>query len=302
MNPKVSFIIAAYNEEKYIKECIDSCLNQSYSNIEICITDDGSQDKTWKILEELQSEKVKISRFEKNQGKVSAFNHSFSMATGDYFALIGADDVNLPERIEKQLNFINSKGIDLTWSPFEHIDGEGNPLTITQDITSKLITKSMILQDNFIPGGTMMFNKSVASKVFPIPTELKFEDWWISFHAVYHFKFEFCKGPAIKYRIHANNTLGDSKIPYHETKRRNLRRHLAYHELFQKELEGNQSDLKLNQQAQLFKQTCLSDSFVERFSYFTKSISLVQIKGLKLFFKFFLVTILGLPLAGKIFK
>ena len=90
VNPKlplVSFIIAAYNEESYIEECITSCINQTYSNVEICITDDGSTDNTWNIINKYYSnnpaKNLKIDRFHKNKGKIAAFNNSFAMSSGD---------------------------------------------------------------------------------------------------------------------------------------------------------------------------------------------------------------------------
>ena len=302
MEAKVSFIIAAYNEESYIRECIESCLSQSYKNIEVCVTDDGSNDRTWDILKSLESERVIISRLNENQGKVPAFNLSYSKATGDYIALIGADDVNFRDRIESQINFLQSQKVDLTWGHFEHIDTNGDPLPDYHTEVASKVSKQMILEDNFIPGGTMLFTREVANKVFPIPEKLRFEDWWIAFHTVFHFKYSYQHKAAIKYRIHENSTVGDRRAEYHIIRRKNIRRHLLYHDLFERELVENDSFSKKNRMAKIYKEICLSDNFMERMKLFFSIIPNFQIKNTLFLFKILVVSLLGLPLLGRLFK
>lgn len=98
MKHKFSLIIPAYNVEKYIKKCLDSVLNQTYTNYEIIIINDGSTDNTSKILESYKSnKKIKIINQE-NKGLSSARNTGVSNAKGDYILFIDSDDF-----IEKEL-------------------------------------------------------------------------------------------------------------------------------------------------------------------------------------------------------
>jgi hypothetical protein len=80
--PLVSFLIAAFNEERFVVACVASCLDQTYTPVEVCVTDDGSTDGTWDILQAAfgQDPRVKLARLEENKGKVHAFNRSFEMA------------------------------------------------------------------------------------------------------------------------------------------------------------------------------------------------------------------------------
>ena len=78
----VSFLMPAYNAEKYIGEAIESCLNQTYENIEICIVNDGSTDQTGAIIEEYAREfrYIHFFSFPENKGKISAFNKTGSLS------------------------------------------------------------------------------------------------------------------------------------------------------------------------------------------------------------------------------
>lgn len=106
MKHKFSLIIPSYNVEKYIKKCLDSVLNQTYTNYEIIIINDGSTDNTSKILESYKSnKKIKIINQE-NKGLSSARNLGVSNAKGDYILFIDSDDF-----IEKELLEILNKTI-----------------------------------------------------------------------------------------------------------------------------------------------------------------------------------------------
>ena len=111
----VSFLIAAFNEEKYICEAIDSCLNQSYGNIEIIITNDGSTDNTLSSINSKYSnhKNIKILSFPINRGKVAAFNTCFQNSSGDYIALMGADDISLPDRISNTIYLLQRTNIEM---------------------------------------------------------------------------------------------------------------------------------------------------------------------------------------------
>ncbi len=103
----VTVIIPAFNTEKYVKECIDSILNQTYNNIEIIIVDDGSTDSTGKILEEYKeiSKKIKVITT-KNNGQGYARNLALESATGDYIMFMDSDDYLKTNTIELAVNRI----------------------------------------------------------------------------------------------------------------------------------------------------------------------------------------------------
>lgn len=107
-NPLVSVIIPAYNAEKYVEVAVRSIMNQTYKNLEIIVTDDCSTDSTFAILEKLASEdsRIRLYRNETNLKIVKTLNNMVLLANGKYIARMDADDISLPERIEKQVKFL----------------------------------------------------------------------------------------------------------------------------------------------------------------------------------------------------
>lgn len=97
---KVSIIITAYNVEKYIKDAIDSCINQTYKDLEIIIVEDYSTDSTKQIIEQYNDPRIKIIQHEKNLGCGLAKRSGIEVATGEYFILLDADDWLDPDFIE----------------------------------------------------------------------------------------------------------------------------------------------------------------------------------------------------------
>ncbi len=104
--PKVSIIIPAYNAKKYLKESIDSALSQTYKNIEIIVVNDGSTDSTEKIAKSY-GDKIKYY-YKENGGVSTALNLAISKMTGEYFSWLSHDDRYYPEKIEKQIKYLNS--------------------------------------------------------------------------------------------------------------------------------------------------------------------------------------------------
>lgn len=103
--PLVSIIIPAYNVERYIAKGLDSCINQTYDNIEVVITDDGSCDNTWEIIQVYSArDKRVISLHQENQGVSAARNKSLNCASGEYVLFLDSDDWLEQDAVEVLLN------------------------------------------------------------------------------------------------------------------------------------------------------------------------------------------------------
>ena len=105
-DPKISIIIPVYNVEKYLRECLDSCVNQTLENIEIICVDDASPDNSIKILEEYQAKdsRIRIFRHEENKNLGAARNTGLANATGEYVWFVDSDDyieLNMVEELLK---------------------------------------------------------------------------------------------------------------------------------------------------------------------------------------------------------
>jgi glycosyltransferase involved in cell wall biosynthesis len=149
MNPLVSIILPVYNCEKYIRKTIDSVLNQSYINYELLIIDDGSSDTTLKIVDGFKDHRIQVIRFEKNKGLIEVLNYGINIAKGKYIARLDGDDICLPTRLEKQVDWLekNQKtAVVATQIIFINEDDETmeNWHLDMQTNTAKEIKKSML--------------------------------------------------------------------------------------------------------------------------------------------------------------
>jgi len=108
--PLVSVVMPVYNGEKYIAEAIQSILTQTYRHLELLIVDDGSRDGSAEMIRNFaeRDERVRFLRHEANRGIADARNTAIAAAKGQYIANMDCDDVSLPDRLEKQLRFLDA--------------------------------------------------------------------------------------------------------------------------------------------------------------------------------------------------
>ena len=121
MNPRVSVIIPVYNKEDYVLDCLKSLENQDFNDWECIIVDDGSVDASMKIVEDFIKNSKKTWRIliQKNGGPSSARNLGIREATGEFIALLDADDIWLPTKLSKQLHYLDkNQNVDLLLSNY----------------------------------------------------------------------------------------------------------------------------------------------------------------------------------------
>ena len=102
----VSILIVSFNAENFISNTVSSCLNQTYKNIEILILDNASSDNTVKIIESMKDERIKLFKNSENIGPYGGLNFLLEKAEGEYIAIQDHDDIWFPEKIKKQVEFM----------------------------------------------------------------------------------------------------------------------------------------------------------------------------------------------------
>ena len=125
MGDLISVILPVYNGESYLEDSIQSILNQTYQNFELIIINDGSTDKSDKIIKSFLTSNKIIYRSRENKGLVQTLNECISLSSGKYIARMDQDDISLPQRLELQLNFIQKKNIDICGSNYQIINENG---------------------------------------------------------------------------------------------------------------------------------------------------------------------------------
>ncbi|HBK83026.1 MAG TPA: glycosyl transferase, partial [Flavobacterium sp.] len=143
MSALVSIITPSYNVAKFIAETIQSVQNQTYQNWEMIIVDDNSSDETVSIVTKyiLNDSRICLYQLQKNCGAGVARNKAIEMAQGNFIAFLDADDLWKPEKLEKQLRFMQEQNIPFTYSFYEIINENGvlqnKTLTTPAQITYK---------------------------------------------------------------------------------------------------------------------------------------------------------------------
>ncbi len=106
MSPKISVITTVRNGEPYIAEAVESILKQTYKDFEFIIIDDNSTDRSLPIVESFDDPRIKIIKLDQNFGRTQALNLGVKEAQGQYIAIHDADDISLPQRFEKQVDYL----------------------------------------------------------------------------------------------------------------------------------------------------------------------------------------------------
>ena len=295
-----SFLIACYNKERYIYRCVESCLNQTITDVEICVVDDGSTDGSWAILTAnyQNHEKVKLFKFSKNQGKVAAYNKAYEMATGQYFALVGADDYNHPERVKNSLNRMIMNNENFCYGNLVQVDLITGEKKIFNGI--KKVSKNNYLRSNIISGGSILFDHQVGKKVFPIPNKFRYEDWYIAIIAIKFFTGSWIDSVMGYYQITGENeNLQSSSLTIMkrlENRKKVISRDFAIIDFFRSNHKEDftNEELKEFQTAKDYRQILLEDKFLDRF--------MILLRNPKLFFeaKSLFISIFGLKLVIQI--
>lgn len=113
---KISVIVPVYNVGEYLRQCVDSILSQTYSNLEIIAVNDGSTDGSGAILDEYREKDIRlIAIHQENQGVSAARNKGLDVATGDYIAFVDADDYIHPEMYEKLVKALEDNQADISF-------------------------------------------------------------------------------------------------------------------------------------------------------------------------------------------
>lgn len=200
--PHVSVIIPAYNAEAFIVETVNSALNQTYQDLEIIVVDDGSKDGTVAALEAFGSG-IRVHQ-QPNGGVARARNTGVALATGSWIAFLDADDLWLPDKLERQLA---SSTAPMIFTDRFNIGSRGDLPELQSDVTPMHggdLFVALMRQGNFITNTSVVMRRALFEQMGGFYTGLNgTEDWdlWIRIaeaHAI-----GFVPEPLVRYRFHA---------------------------------------------------------------------------------------------------
>lgn len=217
MEDKVDVLLTTYNTKiEYLKEQIDSILNQTYKNINLIISDDCSpNEEVRKVLKEYQKKDDRVILYfqEKNLGCTKSFEFLLSKSTAKYIAFSDHDDIWYPNKIEKSLQILKEKDVSLVYCDAKQIDESGNILhnSYLKYKNMPIVSGKKIILSfsrHIAIGCSQMLTKEVKEKIIPFTEKTFAHDW----HPVYiasQLKGIYCiNEPLFGYRLHENNIFG----------------------------------------------------------------------------------------------
>jgi len=174
-NPKVTVLMSVYNGEKYLREAVDSILAQTFRDFEFLIINDGSTDRTGEILKSYSDQRIKIINHEKNIGLTKSLNKGLRVAKGEYVARQDADDISMPERLDKEVAFLDTnKNVGLVGTDYFLINEKDKIIDKINCLTESKDLKEKLLEGNQFAHGSIVFKKECIEKVGMYREEFKF--------------------------------------------------------------------------------------------------------------------------------
>jgi len=203
--------LPVYNSEAYIRESIDSILNQSYSNFEFLILNDGSKDRSEEIILSYTDPRIKYHKHP-NCGLAGTLNRGIELSKGELIARQDQDDISLPERFEKQVNYLraNPNVVMVGTRASVFIDG-GNVIKYHDHPTNMALLKFDLMFNNPFVHSSVMFRKSVLDKTGNYTVDRSFfEDYNLWSKMVWQGDLSNLKDVLVEYRHHEKGMSKDA--------------------------------------------------------------------------------------------
>jgi glycosyltransferase involved in cell wall biosynthesis len=212
MEPLVTILLPVYNGGNYLKIAIESILNQTYTDFELLIIDDGSTDDSVRTISSYSDPRIRLVKNEKNMGIVKTLNRGIQLAEGSFIARMDADDICLPSRIEKQAQYLTEHPeVSMVDSIMEIIDENGKSLNKTNSpaITDEEVLRTMA-RINCMGHSSIMMRKDDYVKYLYRPIYYEDDDLWLrllndgkKIHKVAE--------PLLLYRVHNQSIIQSDK-------------------------------------------------------------------------------------------
>ena len=209
--PLVTVIIASYNHAPYVEAAIESVLAQTYPAVELLVVDDGSKDDSVKRIQALQRKHGFDFQVQTNQGLARTLNDCIARARGSLIAPFGSDDVMLPERLTKQVAYLQGRPeVGICAGNIAHIDGAGQSLARRdrERPFRRLDFEDIFCSDKAgAPAPTLLFRRDVLEQVGCFDPSIRLEDLLVELKITRAGYFiDVLPDVLAQYRVHGSNT------------------------------------------------------------------------------------------------
>lgn len=206
-SPQVTVLMTVFNGEKYLKEAVESILDQTFKNFELLVVNDGSTDQTASILQNLQSKDPRIRVLEQeNRGIVFSANRGIQEAKGKYIARMDSDDWSFSDRLRSQVDFLDRHpDIVMVAGAFEVMDSNGEVRFRKRVLLDPVDLEGALWVRNPIGHGSVMYRTEAVRSIHGYRGEGQAEDYEIYSRLVAIGKIAGLPQLVYKYRIHSGS-------------------------------------------------------------------------------------------------
>jgi glycosyltransferase involved in cell wall biosynthesis len=233
--PLISFVLLAYNQEKYISEAIEAAFSQTYSPLEIILSDDCSTDSTFAFMEEAAEaytgpNKVVLNRNPVNLGIGGHVNRIAELAQGELIVAAAGDDVSLPSRVEKTFGawFSDPSAYSLYFDVEYFGDGSDSSVEFSPRLDLHDIQRMIPHAGPDIVGASHAWHRSLFDLFGPIPEDVQFEDRVLPFRAALVGHIRYVNEKVVRYRQHPSQFTVESSTRNELTKAMSYRAYRKY--------------------------------------------------------------------------
>lgn len=200
---RVSVVIATYNMAGYLPQAVQSVLEQSYSDVEVQIVDDGSSDDTAQVVQRWSDDvRVRVHR-QANAGQARAKNEGIARSTGQFIAFLDADDAWLPGKLSRQMPlFAGHPEVGVVYSDYERMDAQGLPLSKGATRMHRGRISGPLLIENFVSFPSAVVRRECFARdgSFDETLDMGIDyELWLRLSA--HWEFDFIPEATVRYRI-----------------------------------------------------------------------------------------------------
>jgi len=201
--PKTTVLMPVYNSEKFLREAVESILNQTFSDFEFLVINDGSTDKSVEIIESYNDSRIRLVHNEQNLGLIATLNKGLNLANGEYIARMDGDDISLVHRLEKQVEFLDCNPDIAICGTLIKTFGNVNSSVFRYPQDSDLI-KSTLLFKCALAHPAVMIRKSAIDGLYFNYSYKHAEDYELWTRASKFLKFYNIQDVHLLYRMHEN--------------------------------------------------------------------------------------------------
>ncbi|WP_282112412.1 glycosyltransferase family 2 protein [Maribacter stanieri] len=207
-NILVSIIVPNYNGAKYIEDCINSVLNQTYTNWELIICDDNSSDNSVELINNYNDDRI-ISPVihNENKGAAVARNNAIRQATGEFIAFLDNDDYWDPKKLEKQVEFMLDGSYTFTFTDYVQFNTK-NKKNIR---CKKVVSRNDLLKNNYILTSTVIYNAKKLGKIY-MANIRKRQDWSLFINIIEKSEFAYNLPLALSFYRKHEDSISSNKI------------------------------------------------------------------------------------------